>query len=180
MNSSICILRNLVFQIAGRSHQWSLYFENVGERCMAKNYRPVSLLYVICEVFEKLGVIDHLQKCVLFSDFQYGFRSSWSTAYPLTVLSDKIARISNWSGATWAVALDIFEVFDRIWYGGLLHKLKSYEILGHIFDLISSFLGNRWLLQALAWCTGIACVHTITHANHEKEGWAGNERPAVM
>ena len=41
-------------------------FKNVGERSTAKNYRPVS------KVFEKLvnnRIVDHLEKCGLFSDF---------------------------------------------------------------------------------------------------------------
>ena len=54
-------------------------FKNVGERSTAKNYHPVSLLSVVSKVFEKLvnnRIVDHLEKCDLFSDFQYGFRSS--------------------------------------------------------------------------------------------------------
>ena len=31
-----------------------LVFKNVGERCTAKNYRPVSLLSVVSKVFENL------------------------------------------------------------------------------------------------------------------------------
>ena len=48
-----------------------------------------------------------------------------------------------------AVALDISKVFDRVWHIGLLHKLKSYGISGHIFGLISSFFSNRWLRVVL-------------------------------
>ena len=84
-----------------------------------------------------------------FSDFQYGFRSSRSTVDLLTVVSDRIARAFNRSGATRAVALDISKAFDRVWHAGLLHKLKSYGISGQIFDLISSFLSNRPLQVAL-------------------------------
>ena len=54
-------------------------FKNVGERSIAKNYRPVSLLSLVSKVFEKLvnnRIVDHLEKCSLFSDFQYGFKSS--------------------------------------------------------------------------------------------------------
>ena len=54
-------------------------FKNVGERSTAKNYCPVSLLSVVSKVFEKLvnnRIVDHLEKCGLFSDFQYGFRPS--------------------------------------------------------------------------------------------------------
>ena len=76
----------------------------------------------------------------LFSDFHYGFRSSQSTADLLTVVSDRIARAFNRSGATQAVALDISKGFDRVWHTGLLHRLKSYRISGQIFGLISSFL----------------------------------------
>ena len=127
-------------------------FKNVGERSTAKNYRPVSLLSVISKVFEKLvnnWIVDHLEKCGLFSDFQCGFRSSQSTADLLTVVSDRIARAFNGSGATRAVALDISKAFDRVRHAGLLHKLKSYGISGQIFGLISSFLSNRWLRVVL-------------------------------
>ena len=79
----------------------------------------------------------------LFSDFQYGFRSSRSTADLFTVVSDTIARAFNRSGATRAVALDVFKAFDTIWHADILHRLKSYGISGQIFDLISSFLSNR-------------------------------------
>ena len=54
-------------------------FKNDGERSTAINYHPVSLLSVVIKVFEKLvnnSNVDHLEKCGLFSDFQYGFRSS--------------------------------------------------------------------------------------------------------
>ena len=80
-----------------------------------------------------------------FSDFQYGFRSSQSTADLLTVVSDRIARAFNMSGVTLAVALDILKAFEGVCHAGLLHKLKSYEISDQIFGLISSFLSNRWL-----------------------------------
>ena len=121
-------------------------FKNVGERSTAKNYCPVSLLSVVSKVFEKLvnnRIVDHLEKCGLFSDFQYGFRSYRSTADLLTVVSDRIARAFNRSGATRAVALDISKAFDKVWLAGLLPKLKSYGISGQIFGLISSFLSNR-------------------------------------
>ena len=127
-------------------------FKNVGERYTAKNYCPVSLLSVVSKVFEKLinnRIVDHLEKCGLFSHFQYGFRSSQSTANLLTVVSDRIARAFNTSGATRAVALDISKAFDRVWHDGLLHKLKSYGISGQIFSLISSFLSNRQLQVVL-------------------------------
>ena len=58
-----------------------LVFKNVGETSTAKNCHPVSLISVVSKVFEKLvnnRIVNHLKKCGLFSDFQYGFRSSHS------------------------------------------------------------------------------------------------------
>ena len=46
-------------------------YKNVGERSTAKNYHHVSLLSVVMKVFEKLvnnSIVDHLEKCGLFSD----------------------------------------------------------------------------------------------------------------
>ena len=53
-------------------------FKNVGEKSAAKNYHPVSLLSMVGKVFEKLvynRIVKHLEKCGIFSDFQYGFES---------------------------------------------------------------------------------------------------------
>ena len=79
-----------------------------------------------------------------FSDFQYGFRSSRSTADLFAVVSDRIAGAFNRS-----VALDISKAFDRVWHAGLHHKLKSYRIADQVFGLISFFLGNRRLQVVL-------------------------------
>ena len=84
-----------------------------------------------------------------FFYFQYRFRSSPSTADLLTVLSDRITRAFNRSGATRAVTLDMSMAFDRVWHTDLLHKLKSYGISGQIFDFISSFLSKRRLRVVL-------------------------------
>ena len=78
-------------------------FKNVGERSTAKNYCPVSLLSVVNKVFEKLvndRIVDRLENCGLFSNFQYGFTSSESTADLLKVVFDRIARAFIRSGAT--------------------------------------------------------------------------------
>ena len=106
---------------------------------------------MVSKVFEKLvnnRIVDHPEKCGLFSDFQYGFRSSRSTADLLTVVSDRIARAFHRNEATQAVALDISKASDKVWHAGLLHKLKSYGISSQIFGLIS-FRSNRWLCVVL-------------------------------
>ena len=105
---------------------------------------------MVSKVFEKLvnnRIVDHLEKCDLFSYFQYGFRSSRSIAVLLTVVSDRIARTLNRSGVTQAVALDMSKAFDRAWHTGLLHKLESYVkylALFLFFSVIGDF-GWFWV-----------------------------------
>ena len=74
--------------------------------------------------------------------------SSQSTVY-LTIVSDRIARAFNRSGASRAVTLDISKAFDKVWHADLLDKLESYGISGQIFGLISSFLSSRWIWVVL-------------------------------
>ena len=114
LNFSICVWRNLVFQIVGRYHGWSLY---VGPW---RNTTVLTLFFWLVKSFKKLvnnRLADHLEKCGLFSNLQYGFRSS---ADLLTVVSDRTARVFNRSEATRAAALDTFKDFDRVWHAGVL------------------------------------------------------------
>ena len=82
-------------------------------------------------------LVNHLEKWVFFSDFNYGFGSSRSTTDLLTVVSDRTEKTFNRSGATWAVTLDLSKAFDRVWDTGLLCKLTSYGISGQIFGLMA-------------------------------------------
>ena len=86
-------------------------FENVGKMSAAKKYGLISLLSVISKILEKpeiKGSLIPLKNAVVFSDFQYGFRSYHSTTDLLTVVSDRTVRASfNRSGAARAVILDI-------------------------------------------------------------------------
>ena len=76
----------------------------------------ICFLPVVSKVFKKLvnnRIVDHLEKCGLFSDIQYDFRSSQSTTDLLTVISDRIARAFVRSGIIRVVALHISKSFDR-------------------------------------------------------------------
>lgn len=68
---------------------------------MAKNGCPVGLLSFVSKIFEKL-VINRpaclLKKCDLFSDFHYGFRSSYCTADLLAVVGGLTIRVFKMAG----------------------------------------------------------------------------------
>ena len=83
---------------------------------------------MVSKVFGKLAnmkLIDHLEKCNLFSDFQYDFRSSQSTADFLKVAFDRVG-VFNRPGPTQTVTFDISQAFDRVCHASLVDKLRSY------------------------------------------------------
>ena len=87
------------------------------------------------------------EKCGLFSDFQYCFRSSRSTADLPVVVSDKIARAFNKSGATRAVALDISKLLTGIGMLVIFTNLSLMEfqvIYLALYLLFSVIDGFEW------------------------------------
>ena len=69
------------------------------------------------KIFDKLvnnGIVDHLKQCGLFSDFQYGFRSSQSMQIFLQLHLRELLDLFKRSGTIPAVALDISKAFDWV------------------------------------------------------------------
>ena len=110
---------------------------------------------MVSNVFEKPNVvkssnnntIDHVDKCCLFSNFQYGFKSSWSAADFLTVVYDRTVRAFNRSWATHAVALDVSKSFDMlIFFTNLI--LIEFQIRHLALLLLFSVIGGfKWFLM---------------------------------
>ena len=68
-------LRESCFQYCWKVSLVVPVFKKIGEKSTCKVYCPFSFFSVVSEVFEKLvcnRIVDHREKCSLFSDFQYG------------------------------------------------------------------------------------------------------------
>ena len=126
-------------------------------RSTAKDSHPVSLLSVVSKVSEKLvndRIVDHLEKCGLFSDFQYGSRSSRSTADLLTVVSDRIARAFNIYGT-----LELWHLIYQRFLTGLMMlsviMLSMLMIVLSILSVIRHLICSKnlnWLLNLKLVC----------------------------
>ena len=118
-------------------------FKNVGGRSRAKNYCPISVFSVVREVFEKLvnnKIVDHLKKCALFSNFQYGFRSTWATADLLTVVSDRTARAFDY---------DIAFICDIAIHAGDITLYSKCDETSDLWQQPEWFLSLNLIYEAL-------------------------------
>ena len=135
-------LKESCFPECVRSHLWFLC-SRILERSTATNYRLVSLLSLVSKVFEKLvnnWLFDHLEKC----DFQYSFRSARSTLDVVAVVSYRMFRAFNRSGATQVVVLYISKASDGVWHAGFPENFNQF-----VFFLVIE--GFEWF-----W---IGCLH---------------------
>ena len=95
LNSSIRVLRNLVFQGAARSQVWSLYLKTSGKGLWLKTSILLVFFLWLGKSFKVLVInrlADHLKQHGLFSNFRCGFRSYQSIADLLAFVSNRIVR----------------------------------------------------------------------------------------
>jgi hypothetical protein len=92
------------------------------------SYRPISLLPIPSKVFEKL-LLKILRKDVdlpaLLPDYQFGLRAGHSTIHQTHRVFHEIAKGLEGQKLCTAVFLDVAQAFDKVWYTGLLYKLKT-------------------------------------------------------
>ena len=104
---------------------------------LIKNYPPISLLPIFSKIFERL-IFNSLYNCLmqnkLFTDCQSGFISSNSCVAQLLSVTHEIYKSFNCNSPTdtRGIFLDISKDFDKVWYEGLIFKLKTYGIDGDL------------------------------------------------
>ena len=117
-----------------------------GSRCLAPNYRPISLTSAICRIFEKIisaHMFNHLYQNQLLSPTQHGLLPQRST---ITQMLDAQKQwIHNYCSneTTSVVYTDLSKAFDRVSHPKLLEVLQSYGIDGKIHAWITNFLNGR-------------------------------------
>ena len=111
---------------------------------LVNNYHPVSLLPICSKNFEKL-IFDSIYRFTihnkLLNSFQSCFRSNDSCINQLISITHNIylAFDANPFLEVRGVFLDLSKAFHKAWHEGVLCKLKSNEINGMLFNLLSHF-----------------------------------------
>lgn len=108
------------------------------------SYRPIALLSSLSKIFERI-ILVNLQHSLTnkIRPEQSAFRREHSTTQQLVNLVDQIAVNMNNRKHTASVFIDVEKAFDRVWHGGLLHKMFQMNLPTYLIKIIESFLSNR-------------------------------------
>ena len=110
------------------------------------NYRPISVISAIAKVFERIiynQLSSYLSENNIFSQYQSGFRSFYSTMTALLEAADNWAFNIDRGYVNAVVFLDLRKAFGTVNHHILLPKLYLYGVIGNPYELLSSYLDNR-------------------------------------
>ena len=117
-----------------------------GDRSDMNNYRPVSVLPCASKILERIvfkNVFNYFRDNHLLSPHQSGFMPGDSTVNQLTYLYHIFAKALDERKKIQIVFCDISKAFDRCWHDGILFKLQTLGVGGHILSWFKDYLSNR-------------------------------------
>lgn len=119
----------------------------VNNACTADKFRPIAVLSVFDNVFEKIlhsQISKYMITHNLLNDFQFGFREGCGTEEAVVNVINFICKglDDGFSGVA-GLFYDFTKAFDLIDHDILLEKLKLYGICGRELSLLRSYLNNR-------------------------------------
>lgn len=118
-----------------------------GEKSLASNYRPISLLSVFDKILEKLiykRLMSFLKSHNVLYKYQFGFRSNHSTSLALVDVIDELYKQLDANNYVCGIFFDLQKAFDTVNHEILLDKLRYYGIRGTAFNWIKNYLSNRF------------------------------------
>ena len=143
---SICILRNFGESISkhldiifksyiGEGHfpsGWKkanvIPAHKKGNNQVSKNYRPDSILPICGKIFESLlynSLLEFFIKNNIILSNQSAFKQGDLCIYQVLSITHEIYQLFDKSFEVRGIFFDISKAFDKVWYKGLILKLKQ-------------------------------------------------------
>ena len=164
ISSSLAYLFNLSLNGSEVPQAWKRALvtsvHNGGVNLDVGNFRPISVLPVVVEVFQKIihqQLYNYLQENSILNQSQFRFRPSHTTLDVLVSMTDDWRRAIDNGKLVGATMVDFSKAFDLVHHGILLRKLSKYGIRGDELLWFSSYLND--------------CHHRVC-LGEEKSNWA--------
>ena len=119
-----------------------------GKNTKPRNYRLISLLLVLGKTFEVIlayCITSFFTKHHILSNRQYCSRTNRFTNDILLSVSISKHQYLDKGHNTFVIALNIAEVFDKVWHSKLIIKLQCLGVNGNLLHLLHGYLQDRSL-----------------------------------
>ena len=117
-----------------------------GDRAVAKNYRPVSLLPQISKVLEKVvqqQLTSYLERTQQYPAAQFAYRHSHSTEDAVMYAVDRYLAERDSHAHTGIALIDMSKAFDKVRHQILVRDLQSIGIGSTALNWFISYLSGR-------------------------------------
>ena len=118
-----------------------------GDASLFSNYRLISLLPSFSNFFEYIifkQLYTYMNDNKLFSIEQYGFRTGHSTELAALHLVNDLTKQMDTGKVPTNTYIDLSKAFDTLDHSILLDKLNYYGIRGVAYNLLHSYISNRY------------------------------------
>ena len=118
-----------------------------GDASLFSNYRPISLLPSFSKNFEYIifkQLYTYMNDNKLFSIEHYGFRTGHSTELAALHLVNDLTKQMDTGKVPTNIYIDLSKAFDTLDHSILLDKLNYYGIRGIAYNLLHSYISNRY------------------------------------
>ena len=112
-----------------------VYKGHGSDPAVTDSYRDISVLTILCKVFEKVLVPrlnDDLAKECIPSELQFAYHKRRSTLQANFILQEVISYNENIGKTTYAAFLDVKKCFNSIWHKGIIYKLICTGVSPHM------------------------------------------------
>ena len=119
----------------------------LGEKTDPNNYRPISILSSVSQIFERLLLnrISHfIETTNQLHKNQFGFQSKRSCVHAIAEITEEMRKRIDARKEVFSCFMDFSKAFDTVEDQILFYKIEKYGLRGKVFDIVKNYLKDRF------------------------------------